>query len=110
MTDELQDKSKLIDRLAKHLQTSTTDGLVESCLDEAHHLVLGLVGTRQVPKPIHERALIECAADLYWRREARAGLASFDGIDGTTETVHIRRDPLDGARDILGPWLGVGIA
>lgn len=105
----MTDPEALLARLALHVKTSRSDGPLTECLNEARLMVGELVGDRSVPEPIKDRALIECAADLYWRREARAGIATFD-VDGGIDQVRIRRDPLDGARDILAPWLGVGIA
>lgn len=106
-----EQKQKLTERLAAQVSASRTDGHLATCVVEAAALLSDLVGDRreEIPDELYDLALIECAADLYWRRQARNGIATFDGVDGI-ETVNVRRDPLTGSRDVLAHYLGVGIA
>ena len=103
-TDEL-----LASRLARHVGASRADEHVTECLTEAQALIDHHIGKRDIPKPVLERAIIECGADLFWRRQARNGIAAFES-DGELGAVRINRDPLLSVRALLAPYLGVGIA
>lgn len=101
--------ANLIARLATHVGAKTADPFVRDCLSESAALVLDLVRDREVPDVILRRAAVEAGADLFWRRQARNGVSTFES-DGALEVVRIGNDPRRSARAILEPWLGVGIA
>lgn len=103
------DDANLLARLATHVGAKTVDAYVRDCLAEAHALVTQLIGSCDVPDAITARAIVEAAADLYWRRQARNGISTYES-DGALEIVRIGNDPRRSARAILAPWLGVGIA
>ncbi len=106
-----ENTARLAARLAAHVGTSRDGDDLRAHIEEAEALVMHHVGTRSssVPGPILERAIIECAGDLFWRRRARNGIATFES-DGALETVRIGSDPLRSAKTILAPWMGVPIA
>lgn len=103
---------KLEERLREHLQLSRSEGgeYVTSCLLEAHQLVTDYVSTATVPTEILHRAIIETAANLFWRREAQHGIATFGGGETDVQTVHISTDPLREARPLLAQYMPPVIA
>lgn len=106
------DKDALASRLGSHVgvgRGAGSDDYVQQCVAEAIELVQQHVGTVDVPEAILQRAVVECGADLYWRRQARSGVATFDS-EGALETVRIGLDPMRSARAVLAPYLGVPIA
>lgn len=107
------DPAALQARLAEHVGASRAgtarEGYIKSCTDEAIELVLTIAGDREVPKPIGERAVIEAGADLFWRQQARNGVATYES-EGALETVRVGLDPTRSARAVLQPYLGVAIA
>lgn len=100
---------RLVERLAAHVGATRTTSHLPECLTEADAMVSHHIGKNKVPEVIRDRALLETAADLFWRRHARNGIATFDGGDGL-EVLRIGLDPMASARTILAPYLGVGIA
>lgn len=83
--------------------------LLEASLTQAEALVHHKIGqVTDVPAEVQELAIREVAADLYHRRRVRNGVATFTGDDLTP--IHVTRDPMRAAADILAPFLGVGIA
>lgn len=107
------DKDALASRLGSHVgvgRGAGSDDYVQQCVAEAIELVKQHVGpVSVVPEAILQRAVVECGADLYWRRQARSGVATFDS-EGALETVRIGLDPMRSARAVLAPYLGVPIA
>lgn len=107
-------REALADRLARHVQaTKRTDSYVSECLDEAADLVTDYLSAaaKDVPTSVLNRAVIEVGADLFWRREARNGIMTFDGGgDAGIETARVSADPLRAARPLLDRWTGVPIA
>lgn len=97
-------------RLAHFVGATLGDTYVSSCATEAKALVSHLVGEKEVPAEVLERAVIEVGADLYHRRSARNGIAGFEDSDMGASPIRISRDPLAAARPILQPFLGVPIA
>lgn len=79
-----------------------------TCAAEATAMVTQRIGTAEVPASILDRAGLEVAADLYYRRRTRNGVAEFDGMD--MAPVRISRDPMAAAAAILAPYLGGGFA
>jgi len=107
------DPTTLQQRLAKHVGVARPgtgrEDYLEQCTAEAIELVLTIAGEHEVPKPIGERAVVEAGADLFWRQQARNGVATFES-EGALETVRVGLDPTRSARAVLQPWLGVAIA
>lgn len=107
------DPATLQVRLASHVGASRAgsgrDEYLKTCTEEAIELVLKIAGEREVPKPIGERAVVEAGADLFWRQQARNGIATFES-EGALETVRVGLDPTRSARAVLQPYLGVAIA
>lgn len=107
------DPAALQTRLASHVGASRAgagrDEHLQNCTAEAIELVLTIVGATEVPAPIGERAVIEAGADLFWRQQARNGIATFES-EGALETVRVGLDPTRSARAVLQPYLGVAIA
>lgn len=106
------DRAALATRLGSHVgvgRGASSDEYLQQCVEEAIELVQKHVAGVEVPEPILQRAVIECGADLYWRRQARSGVATFDS-EGALETVRIGLDPMRSARAVLAPYLGVPIA
>lgn len=99
----------LVQRVASHAKTSTTDAYVRECTEQGIELVDQYIGGATVPQAMYERAIIETAADLFWRRNAQSGIAQFQSGEGL-ELMRIGADPLHAARIILRPWTGVPIA
>lgn len=110
------DRDALVTRLARHVGLGAVaaerDEYPGACVDEALALVaqhIAPVPSEVVPDEIQARAVIECAADLYWRKQARNGVATFDS-EGALETVRIGLDPMRSARALLDRYLGPAIA
>jgi hypothetical protein len=81
---------------------------IEECKAEAEALVdahttgnlrAGVV----LPSVIRARAVLEVGADLYHRRQARNGVAGFDGEQ--MAPVRVRNDPMGAAYATLRPFL-----
>lgn len=108
-----------VDDVAKLVGASAPkDGMVD-CLAQGTTMVETYIADnalpgKTVPSEIRDRAVLEVAADLWHRRQARFGIvnesyASGDGI--TSEPIRISRDPLAVARPILAQWvMELGIA
>ncbi|MDO5633285.1 MAG: hypothetical protein Q4G34_00210 [Micrococcus sp.] len=107
------DPESLADRLARHVGAPRAgrdgEAYLAECAEEAVELVHSIVKDRQVPAVMLNRAALEAGADLYWRRQARSGVATFEAGD-SIETVRVALDPARQARAVLAPWLGVPIA
>lgn len=97
--------------LAEYVHADATGeaAFLASCVSEAQELVGRYVGTRTVPPATLDRALLEVAADLYYRRSTRNGVADFEGVEGLAP-VRVNRDPLAAAYPILRPFVGGGFA
>ncbi|WP_303349515.1 hypothetical protein [Kocuria sp.] len=81
------------------------------CTAEAMDLVARHIQGRPVPDPIVTRAVVETAADLFWRKQARAGVVDFGaGSESGPELVHVANDPLRAVRPMLAPYLPGGFA
>lgn len=64
--------------------------------------------TSGVPLVIWERAVLSCAADLYYRKQAKGGISQFATPDGSP--MRLRHDPMAEARALLAPFLPAGFA
>lgn len=101
-----------IDKLAKYVQgdLASDAAYLQECVTEGTELVTHHIGAVPVPPSVTDRAVLEVAADLYYRRRSRNGVSVFDGPDGMPEPMRISRNPMLAAAPILAPYLGVGIA
>lgn len=96
-------------RLAAYVKATPADAaFVASCQAEADALVAAHVGSDQgrVPAEILDRAALEVAADLFYRRKSQNGIATFGGGDVDLTPLRIARDPMHAARELLRPYLG----
>lgn len=100
---------ELSQKVAAHAKAGPESDYVLSCTTEAIDLIKQHIGEATVPEAIATRAVIETAAELYWRRNARNGIAQFNSGEGI-ELMRVGADPMHAARIILRPWLGVPIA
>ena len=80
--------------------------LAEGALNEAGALVSAFVGANNpygVPQPVIDRAQSEVAAELYYRKGTRAGIAGFDADGGMPFRVGV--DPLKPAYPLFAPFI-----
>lgn len=98
--------------LQQYVSAATSDeAFVAECTARATAMVDSRIGGSPVPEAIRELAILEVGADLYHRRGARNGVASFDGgPDSMVSPMRIARDPMQAANAILRPYLGPGLA
>lgn len=100
----------LTTRLAAYVGDVPADEYLRSCVAEATLLVGSQVGNITIPQEVHDRAVMEVAAELYHRRSAPNGIKSFaDGLDGAT-AIRVARDALVAARPLLAPYLPLAIS
>lgn len=110
-TPEGDDLDALTAKVASYVNSAPANPFVVSVTSEAVALVDQHIGrTASVPGPVRTRAVVEVAAELFWRQQARNGLATFDGGEAGPEVVHIGTDPLRAVRPILRPYLPGGFA
>lgn len=108
MADETPDQ--LAERLATYVDAQGENELAEVgyALAEARALVTRhLEGSAPPPEPVIDRAIIECAAELFQRKGSRNGVMELGGED--LAPFRIARDPMKAAYAILAPYV-VGIA
>lgn len=104
--------------LARLVNTTESDGVLQVCLDESAALVdRYLEGHGDVDEPppaaILDRAYLLVAAELFNQRQAPNGYLNqqFDAPDGIqSEPIRISRDPLAAARPLLAQWVYPSIA
>lgn len=100
----------LTTRLAAYVGDVPIDDYLRSCAAEATSLVGSQVGSATIPQEVHDRAVMEVAAELYHRRSAPNGIKSFaDGLDGAS-AIRVARDALVAARPLLAPYLPLAIS
>jgi len=87
-----------------------TPAFVAQCDAEAEALVFDHVGSATVPEVILARAVLEVAADLYYRKAARNGVVTFGSGVESASVVRINRDPMTQAYPLLAPYVGLGFA
>lgn len=83
--------------------------LAKNALEEADVLVKSFVGENnpwRVPQPILDRAQTEVAAELYYRKGTRAGIAGFDTDGGMPFRVGV--DPMRPAYPLFAPFIPRG--
>lgn len=111
----------LLGRLARYVSAAPDDEHVAACLAEASGLVAAELGAEEVdgvevtantflpvPAAVRDRAVLEVAADLFYRRQTRLGVTGF--ADSDLNPLRVTRDPLAGARPILAPYMAGGFA
>lgn len=103
------DPEILAQQVAEQVKAGRVTPYITTCTKEALALVEQYVGETFVPAIILTRAVVETAADLFWRRNAQNGIAQFDNGEGL-ELMRIGADPMHAARILLKPWKGVPIA
>lgn len=100
----------LTTRLAAYVGDVPADDYLRLCVAEATTLVGSQVGSSTIPQEVHDRAVMEVAAELYHRRSAPNGIKSFaDGLDGAS-AIRVARDALVAARPLLAPYLPLAIS
>lgn len=100
----------LVPRVARYVNSSEANTYVQDVTAEALAMVTKHVGGSPVPRAIMVRAVVEVAADLYWRQQARGGIQAFDGGESGPELRPVANDPLRSIRPILRPYLMGGFA
>lgn len=89
-------------------QVGDGSAYLAQCLAEAGGMVGNHIGGSDVPEYAHYRAVLEVAAELYYRRQARGGISMYTNTE-TPVPVRLARDPMKAAYDILAPHLPGGI-
>ena len=104
-------RTGLVTELARYVNGKAGDAYLTQCVTEAVELVGTLVARSTVPDAVLNRARIEVAAELFHRKQARSGVAQFDGgPESGPEIVRIGNDPLRAVRPMLRPYLKGGFA
>ena len=103
--------TSLAERLRSHINAggSATSEDLGQVVTEARHLVEAYVGeyVTRIPEAIYERAILECASELWAKRNAIGGVMS-DFSDAPP--VRLARDPMIAARPLLSPYIPVVFA
>lgn len=100
--------------LARYVSATITDPYVLECAEEAEAMVARVVpvpvapAPAIVPAPVVARAVLECGAELFHRRQSRNGIAGMGADDFAP--MRIARDPMKAAMPYLLPYLGPAIA
>lgn len=96
--------------LAAYVGATVADAYVIACAAEATDMVALPVSKAAgvVPAAVVARAVLECGAELYHRRQSRNGIAGLDNMDFAP--MRIARDPMKAAMPYLQPYLGPAVA
>lgn len=112
---ESTERTQLITRLQAYVTGDARTAIIPDapylgeCVDEATALVGQAIGAvTTVPGEIRQRAIIEAASELFHRKQAPSGISQYAGPDGSA--LRMARDPMNGARAILAPFLPLGFA
>lgn len=106
--------SPMAQTLAAYVQATDKDAVyVADCEEQAAAMVGQFVQENlrtgvTLPAPIQARAELEVGAELFFRREARLGIAGLDTAEGAP--VRIARDPMRAAYDLLTPYIKPAIS
>lgn len=89
--------------------SANDDPYIADILQQSSALVYRHVGSSitTIDSGILDRAILECASELFHRRQAPNGIAQFGTPDGSV--VRVARDPMVGAYPILAPFIRGGI-
>lgn len=100
----------LIERVREYVSAHGADdeNAVSDAVTEATALVTNWIGAATIPEPISDRATIEVAVDLFYRRMARNGVMEFGGTD--LAPFRIARDPMKAAYPLLSQFIPGGFA
>ena len=96
--------------LAGYVQAPADSTYLARCLTDATGIIGAAIGGQTVPEFARQRAELEVAADLWHRRQARGGIATFDSPDSAPVPVRIARDALRAGWPYLAPHLPGGFA
>lgn len=109
-TPELANRLKQYVSAGAGSTPGSDDAFIEACIAQAAALVDNHCGTSVtlVPTEVLHGAYIEVGAELFHRKQTRVGISQFAAQDGTP--IRTRRDPLDGVRPMLAPFLPGGFA
>jgi hypothetical protein len=78
------------------------------CNTEATVFVENFIGADNpygVPDEAKARAILEVGADLFYRKNSRNGIVSYESGMPAPEPVRLQRDPMTAAYPILRPFL-----
>jgi hypothetical protein len=89
-----------------YIGTKETGEFIEGCLQSGKQMVAKFVGSANVPQAVLDNAVLSCGSELWHRRSAPNGVAQFADM-GTA--VRIAKDPMNAAREMLLPFVGVGL-
>lgn len=109
-TPEPAPEQALIEKAAAYVKTQASNTYLVECVTSAQSLVATHVGTATVPASVRARAVVEVAAELYWRMQARNGVTEYGSGEAGPELVRIGNDPLRAIRPLLRPYLAGGFA
>ncbi|MGO2139833.1 MAG: hypothetical protein ACTH30_05425 [Leucobacter sp.] len=100
----------LVERVREYVGAVGTadENAVDDATAEATELVKNWIGKAAIPDAIRDRAIIEVAADLFYRRMARNGVMEFGGTD--LAPFRIARDPMKAAYPLLSQFIPGGFA
>lgn len=97
--------------------SASDEAFLTSCLDEAVALVTkvnkvkdsltGLYVASAAPQSVVDRAVLECASELFHSRNAPNGISQFAAFDGAP--IRVPLNPMNKARTLLSPWVVFGL-
>jgi hypothetical protein len=94
--------------LQAYIGTDETGSFIESCLSAGNAIVGNYIGENEnVPREVHDQAILICASELFHRRSAPNGIAQFASMDG--QPVRMGKDPMAAAYPLLLPFVGYGV-
>ena len=102
----MPEQDTLTERLSTYVEAHGEAEAAEvgHALTEARALVgRYLAGSATPPPEVTDRAIIECAAELFHRKGSRNGVMQMDGAD--LAPFRIARDPMKAAYPILAPFV-----
>ncbi len=96
---------------AREYVTATGEGdelNLAAALTESRELVENWCGTAPIPETTKDRAILEVAAELFYRKNSRNGISEFAGAD--LSPFRIARDPMKAAYPLLKQFIPGGLA
>ncbi len=79
-----------------------------AALTDARTLVENWIGSASIPDTAKDRAIVEVAAELFYRKSARGGVLDVAGAD--LQPFRMARDPMKAAYPILKQFIPGGLA
>jgi hypothetical protein len=83
------------------------DAFIELVLAEAQALVAAHVGSNDVPVSVMDNCVVQVARELWFRRNAPAGITQIASFDGSG--MRISNDPLNSVYPLLDKFVMRGI-